>query len=475
MTTSVPSTATSQVVPDGTTTAAEHQPEQDTTTSKTTTNTTEILEKLRNFKIKQKLGSKTLLLEKDNVEALLTFETAFSEEVASLFAKAEISSAGSMVDENGAKTNEKQVDQDQTTTTGCILEKTLAALLTGNKKESNDIACFHKDFENIAVNDRYVSGLRLLNAADLKLSLVLPADRRDVYKATPELLFRVLETEDLYNSVTKKKFVNNPKTAARDQWVRNIIEGKAEQDRLLVDEEEFLVVRDSKWVESDSVSTGEMLNSTATASSATATTSASTTPTTVAEQLHCLFLLKDPAIRSLRDLQSGKHLALLKQIESKIIPEQLARTYNIPKDDFVAYIHYHPTFWYFHVHIMTVKNPQFTNASEHVNLALSMFDRFHPLSTVIALLEMEKGRQEGDADSTAVPFFAKCPLPLVLKKEVAAWYGVKVPVDEGRGEHVEDGAAGGSSREDRKRRRKERGRNREEKRGEEVVGETKEG
>ncbi|CAD7954904.1 unnamed protein product [Amoebophrya sp. A25] len=399
-----------------------------------TTSTLEILKKLEGFYLKEVLGSSTLLLkhDKQNVEALLSFDKIHSEDIAAIFQK---SSTPDEEDENTGTSS------STTTTSASSWQQVLTSLLNrvnngiGDELQEEDEINSKKSTEEekapVLQNDRYTSGVRIRNAADLQLSLVLPADRRDVYKATPEKIVRLLETPELYTNVTKKKFVENPKTVTRDAWVRNILRKEAEQDRVLFETEKYLVVKDSKWVDEADEKVGEE-DTTCTTSSTSKTTAKE------AQNLHCLLLLKDETIRSLRDLKGEKHLPVLTKVFEEIIPS-LSKTYSIPETNFLSFVHYHPTFWYFHVHIMTAENPMFASNKDHTNLVLSIFDRFHKLEIITALLE---------ADSE---HYAKCNLPLVLKPEIAAWYSNK---EKDAGRNNKDTEDQGGKRDGEKKRRK---------------------
>merc|ERR1712226_1044916 len=100
---------------------------------------------------------------------------------------------------------------------------------------------------------------------------------------------------------------------------------------------------------------------------------------------------KDQGIRSLRDLNGVKHLKMLEFVREecgKIIINKHWRGTAIPPQ-FVFLIHYHPTFWYFHIHIANARHSMF--AAEHPGdgAMLIAVDRFHKLETVIELLRLD--------------------------------------------------------------------------------------
>jgi len=53
-----------------------------------------------------------------------------------------------------------------------------------------------------------------------------------VTKYTPQVKHQIAETPHAYNSIVKPWMLGIP--LARTDWVRNILEGRAEQDKILV-------------------------------------------------------------------------------------------------------------------------------------------------------------------------------------------------------------------------------------------------
>lgn len=62
-----------------------------------------------------------------------------------------------------------------------------------------------------------------------------------------------------------------------------------------------------------------------------------------------LVLTYNEKLRSIRDLR-GEHIPLLKCIKNKV-EEIVDKKYHINKNQLRFYIHYFPSFWYFHIHI----------------------------------------------------------------------------------------------------------------------------
>mmetsp|Transcript_81728 Transcript_81728/g.179606 ORF Transcript_81728/g.179606 Transcript_81728/m.179606 type:complete len:335 (+) Transcript_81728:70-1074(+) len=227
-------------------------------------------------------------------------------------------------------------------------------------------------------NDRY-NKKTMVGGADVVVEVVSPADGRDINKRRAVSLQRKMETAELYETVTKPKLVET--AAKRDQWVANVIEGKKEQESLVPELacESSLVLKDYKWQD---------VSNTA--------------------NLYYLVLFKDMTVRSIRDLRGEKHLATLRRIQQEVIPG-LAAKHSVPAEQLIAYVHYHPSFWYFHIHVVNTKHAMFSGDGSE-NLFLSAMERFHKLETIIALLEAK-------AD-----YYEKASLSVLLLPYQLPWY-----------------------------------------------------
>lgn len=110
------------------------------------------------------------------------------------------------------------------------------------------------------------------------------------------------------------------RTSARFQWVYNILEHKAEQDKIVYEDKDektgFVIVNDLKW-------DGQ--------------------PNTLK-----LLALPFQKIRSIRELNAS-HLELLRNIRDSGTATIL-KQYNIPASQLRIYLHYQPSYYHLHVH-----------------------------------------------------------------------------------------------------------------------------
>ncbi|KAG7093552.1 hypothetical protein E1B28_007222 [Marasmius oreades] len=234
------------------------------------------------------------------------------------------------------------------------LEKT--AFVTGCAEE-----LFHPD-DAVAL----ISGTRLLGSTDIyswlsgwmsptvsmqkqhgdvKINIVCPATEVHVKKYSKQLSILVQETPALYQHIVEPFISRFP--AARTQWVTEILEGRAEQDKILFASEEVIILPDMKW---DLHTIGS---------------------------LYLVAIVRDPRLRSLRDLR-GEHVQLLKNIRDEAYKVTGDR-WAIGKGGLRLFIHYQPSYYRFHVHIVN------GNYDSGVGMIVG---QAHLLEDVISLLEI---------------------------------------------------------------------------------------
>ncbi|KAI5994745.1 HIT-like domain-containing protein [Pisolithus albus] len=158
---------------------------------------------------------------------------------------------------------------------------------------------------------------------DLKISVICPATDVHIRKYSKQDILMVHETPEIYEKVVKPYIEAFP--PSRTQWVRNILDGTSEAQSLLHSTDEFLILPDMKW-------------------------DSTTSPLTA---LYLLALVRDPSIRSMRDLRGDEsgHLSLLKAIRDAA-HSVVERSYGLARGNVRLYVHYQPSYYHFHVHIV---------------------------------------------------------------------------------------------------------------------------
>ncbi|XP_034947745.1 m7GpppX diphosphatase [Chelonus insularis] len=178
----------------------------------------------------------------------------------------------------------------------------------------------------------------------LAATIIYPATPKHIEKFTPPTFYLVEETPEVYENVTLP-IINSQQLSL--QWVDNILEGKAETDRVIFNDPDkktgFVLVKDLKMKDEKS--------------------------------LYLIALVRQK-IKSIRDLNES-HLPLLTNIKeagTKAIKE----TYNISENQLKIFFHYQPSYYQLHVHFITLD----------VENAGSFVERAHLLSTVISNIQM---------------------------------------------------------------------------------------
>lgn len=118
--------------------------------------------------------------------------------------------------------------------------------------------------------------------------------------------------EDYLNMIKKKEFPI--------KWIKNIFEGYAEENNILLNEKDFILLKDLKF--------------------------------NIIDNLYLLAIFRDVNLKSIRSLRK-EHIKMLNLTKNKII-EFIEEKYKINKNKLIFYFHYHPRFWQLHLHIQHI-------------------------------------------------------------------------------------------------------------------------
>ncbi|CAB3254620.1 unnamed protein product [Arctia plantaginis] len=181
----------------------------------------------------------------------------------------------------------------------------------------------------------------------VKTTIIYPATEKHIAKYSQQQSHIVLETPELYDKLTLPHL---EKEQFNLQWVYNILEGKSEQDRVVLDnkceKEGFVLLPDLKW---DGITK---------------------------ETLYLLAIIRQRGIKSLRDLDES-HLPLLRRIRDEG-KKKILEKYGVPGSQLRIYLHYQPSFYHLHVHFTYLKHE-----------APGIYaEKSHLLETVIDNIEM---------------------------------------------------------------------------------------
>ena len=165
--------------------------------------------------------------------------------------------------------------------------------------------------------------------ADLKINLIYPCTETHVKKYSKQHVRFVTETSEIYRDKIRP-YMQAKREQGRLNWVFNIIEGRTEVDDVIyrtklgeAGDEGFLLLPDLNWDRS------------------------------TLDGLHLLALVERRDIWSLRDLKK-KHIPWLQHMKSKLIAATVSSYPSIEADQLKLYVHYQPTYYHFHIHIVHV-------------------------------------------------------------------------------------------------------------------------
>lgn len=168
---------------------------------------------------------------------------------------------------------------------------------------------------------------------NFKVECISPCTDRQIERCRRKPFVTLRETGELYLKYTKPwmdEILSNEKSL---QWLYNIIEGKKEQELVLLDfgdtDNGFLISVSPKW---HNPSKDTM------------------------DDLRILILVKRRDLHSMRDLRDC-HLPLLKEIvsQSRLL---MKSKFDQELHNFRLYVHYLPQFFHFHVHLTSLQTKE---------------------------------------------------------------------------------------------------------------------
>ena len=199
------------------------------------------------------------------------------------------------------------------------------------------------------------------------------------------------ETPRIYREHIRPYLQQQREAQGRLDWMRNIIDGKAEVKDVIYrtpkggdSDEGFLMLPDLNWDRK------------------------------TMESLHLLGLVERDDIWSLRDLKK-KHICWLNDMGTKFL-EAIVKTYpELEKDQLKLYVHYQPTYYHFHIHIVHVALE--AGATQATGKAVG-------LESIISQLETVTGGEEAGMDSVTLTY--------TIGEADDLWTHIFEPVKSGR-------------------------------------------
>ncbi|PNY29680.1 M7GpppX diphosphatase [Tolypocladium capitatum] len=165
--------------------------------------------------------------------------------------------------------------------------------------------------------------------ADLKINLIYPCTPAHVKKYSKQGVRLVTETPAIYRDAVRP-YMHSKREQGRLNWVFNIIEGNREAEDVIyrtrlgeAGDEGFLLLPDLNWDRS------------------------------TLDALHLLALVERRDMWSLRDLKK-KHIPWLEHMRAKLVSATASTYPSVEADQLKLYVHYQPTYYHFHIHIVHV-------------------------------------------------------------------------------------------------------------------------
>ncbi|KXX80248.1 m7GpppX diphosphatase [Madurella mycetomatis] len=204
--------------------------------------------------------------------------------------------------------------------------------------------------------------------ADLKINLIWPCTEKHVKKYSKQGVRLVTETPAIYRDHVRP-YMRAQREAGRLNWAFNIIEGRKEVEDVIYrtpygqdPDEGFLLLPDLNWDRK------------------------------TLEALHLLGLVERRDLWSLRDLRR-KHLPWLHHMRAKILDATTAVYRGVEADQLKLYVHYQPTYYHLHIHIVHVALE--AGATQATGKAVG-------LESIISQLETMRGDDEAGMEAVTL-------------------------------------------------------------------------
>ncbi|KAM9216954.1 m7GpppX diphosphatase [Leptosomus discolor] len=179
--------------------------------------------------------------------------------------------------------------------------------------------------------------------SEIKTTVVYPATEKHLQKYLRQEVHLLRETWEDYRNVTLP-FIQSQSFSI--QWVYNILEKKAEADRIIHENPDpcngFVLVPDFKWDQNQ------------------------------LDDLYLVALVHPRGVKSLRDL-TAEHLPLLRNVLREG-QEAIAKRFGVPGSQLRIYLHYQPSYYHLHVHFTALGYEAPGSSVERAHLLADVID-----------------------------------------------------------------------------------------------------
>ncbi|KAF9694778.1 hypothetical protein EKO04_007351 [Ascochyta lentis] len=250
-----------------------------------------------------------------------------------------------------------------------------------------------RNIKNLGANDIYAWFLANSNPSatsnpppDYKLNLIYPCTAKHVKKYEKQGLRIVHETPEIYARYVKPYMAKQHEKGSL-QWVYNILDGLKEQEDVIYREsgaEGFLLLPDLNWDRK------------------------------TLDALHLLGIVERRDIWSVRDLRKDMG-GWVRHMRQKMMDATVQLYPQLDVDQLKLYVHYQPTYYHFHIHIVHVALE--AGGTQATGKALG-------LENVISQLDTMAG--DGEVS------LANASLSYHLGERSELWEKIYLPLKEGR-------------------------------------------
>ncbi|KAF3291390.1 hypothetical protein TWF970_000604 [Orbilia oligospora] len=230
------------------------------------------------------------------------------------------------------------------------------------------------------------------NAA-AKVNLIYPCTDVHIKKYSAQQLHMVVETPEIYEKYVKK-YITQKTEGGRLNWVYNILDHKAESEKIVYEDEDkevgFILLPDLKW---------DLVTMTS---------------------LYLSVIVHRTDIRSIRDFTPA-HIPFLSSLRHKVLTA-VSSKYSLPGDLLKIYVHYQPSYYHFHVHVVHISHDM--GASATVGKAIL-------LDEVIQVLKLMEKLPSSAGSGSEIVGYKDLEMTYVLGEEHDLWKKIFEPLGKG--------------------------------------------
>jgi len=213
-------------------------------------------------------------------------------------------------------------------------------------------------------NDKYysVTCSKYSVPSGLSISCIFPATSEDVENVLRyNKMFFFRETKEIYDTMTLKWLEEHAEELRKkNQWIRNLFDDNVQnkKEKILILHEDFVLAVNPRWIPPTPPQ-----ESTDSSVSSSSSSEKKKYLDILKSNLNCLAIFRNEKLRSLRDIDDYKPIENCVQLCMDFI----VKTYGIERRHMLSYVHYHPSFWSFHIHFGAIGYLNSQQQGDHIS------------------------------------------------------------------------------------------------------------